>query len=58
MWRKNSAKRKRQQDDNHQMRYGNDDPDQMITGEGVFLPLTNQCHHYTRLGDVPFDIQK
>jgi hypothetical protein len=59
MGKKKSGKRKRPQNEDHQLEYGGDYSVKHTTTDNLTrLPLTDQCHHYTHLRDIPFDIQK
>jgi hypothetical protein len=52
-------KRKRSQDNDLRLEHVDEKSNRLTAADkGAPFPLTNQCHHYTRLGDVPFDIQK
>jgi hypothetical protein len=59
MGKKKSGKRKRPQDEDIQLDNVDDYSVKLKTAKNpTHLPLTDQCHHYDRLVDVPFDIQK
>jgi hypothetical protein len=43
------------------MQYENmDDPDDALAHDAITasFPLTKECHHYTSISEVPWDIQK
>lgn len=33
-------------------------PEKLKMDAAKELPLTEECHHWTRLGEVPWDLQK
>jgi hypothetical protein len=59
MAKKKSGKRKRAQDEDIALDYDDENSIKLgTTTNTTFLPLTGECHHYNKVGEVPFDIQK